>query len=88
MWVRWVINTLRYCGVFKGVEGVYHHGQFFRAFNAEALFDGTGMGAVGDAARVQRDGRTLDAFAAAEIAVDVVEHLVAVNVAVVVRNGY
>ena len=88
MRVRWVINSLRYCGVFEGVEGIYHHGQFFGTLYAEALFDSTRMGAVWDATRVQRDGRTLDAFAAAEIAVDIVEHLVAVNVAVIVGYRY
>ena len=53
----------------------------------QALFDRARMWAVRDAARVQRNRRALDAFAAAEVAVDVVEHLVAIDVAMVIGNG-
>lgn len=53
MWISWIINRLRNRCIFEGVEGVDHHGQFFGAFGSEALFDGTGVGAVGNATGVQ-----------------------------------
>ena len=43
--------------------------------------DGAGVRAVRDAVRVQRERRLLDAAAAAELAADVVEHLVGLHVA-------
>src|ERR1700681_4231717 len=83
-----VVNGLRNRGELQRVEGVDHDGQFFGAFGAQAFFDCAGVRAVGDAAWMERQGRLLDATTTAEIAVDVVEQLVAIDVAVVIRNWY
>ena len=48
--------------------------------------DRAGVRAVRDAARVQRERRLLDAAAAAELAADVVQHLVGLHVRVGVRH--
>ena len=73
-------------GVVERMEGVDHDGEFFSLLDAEAFFDGSRMGAVRDATGVQGDGGAFDAAPAAEVAVDIIEHFVAVNVAVVVGH--
>lgn len=68
-------------------ESVHHDGQFAGFFGADAFFHRAGVRAVRDAAGVQRDHAALHVFAAHEVAVHVIEHLIGVNVGVVVGCG-
>ena len=73
----------------EGFEGVDHNGVFFGALLADAFFDGSGMRAVRYAAGVMGDAGVLQTLPAHEFALNVIEHLVGVDVGVVVgcRDG-
>src|SRR5438552_9792056 len=81
-----IIRLSRRCQL-QWIERIHHHRQLLRAIDTQALFNGTWMWPVRNASRVQREGGAFDAATAAEVAVDVVEHFVAVDVAVVVGDG-
>src|SRR5690349_12030908 len=84
-----VVERLGLGGELERAEGIHHDGQLFGALGAQTLLHGAGVRAVGDAAGVEREGADLDAAPAAEVAIDVIQHLVGVYVAVVVghRDG-
>ena len=71
----------------QGVEGVTHHGQFFRARLANARLHRARMRAVRESPGVQAEVVLLHPPAAHEVALGVVDHLVRVHVGVVVRRG-
>src|SRR2546421_2877734 len=56
--------------------------------NAKAFLNRAWMWPVWYTTRVQRDRRTFDTAATAEVAIDVVNHLFTINIAVVIRHRY
>jgi len=72
----------------KRTESVYHDRQFVGFFYTDAFFHSTGMRAMRDAARMECDHATFDVLAAHKIAIYIVQHLIRVNVGVVVGGGY
>lgn len=74
-------------GHFQRAESIHHHGEFTGFFGADAFLHRAGVRAVRNAAGVQRDLAALHVIAAHEVAIYVIQHLVAVDVAVVVRCG-
>jgi hypothetical protein len=76
-------------GELEGAESIDHHRQLAGLFGADALFHRAGVRPMRDAAGVQGDHAPLHVLAAHEVAIHIVEHLVAVDVAVVVgrRDG-
>lgn len=69
-------------------ERIAHDSQFIRPGSPEALFDRARMRPVGNALRVKTERAGTDAPASLVVALDVVEDLVAVEVAVVVWNRH
>src|SRR5918995_3339646 len=68
-------------------ERVPHHRELLGALRPEGLLDKAGLRTVGEARWVQRDRPELDPPARAEVARDVVDRLLALEVGVVVRDG-
>src|SRR5579859_3036650 len=87
-WVLWVVEPLGVGGQLQRVECVHHHGQLFGALRAQALFHRARMRSVWNATRVQRNRANLDAFTSTEVAAHVIDHLVRVNVAVIVWHWH
>src|SRR5262249_34675332 len=84
--IMWLINELGYNTQIQGRKRIDHDCQFLCALGSQAFLDCAGVGAVWDAAWMEGDRGAFDAFAASEVAVDVVEHLVAVDIAMIIRN--
>ena len=69
------------------MEGVDHHGELFGFLGSDAFLHCSGMRTVGNAGRMQRDHSSRDILAAHEVAIDVVEYFIAVDIAVIVWRG-
>src|SRR5579884_444156 len=85
--ILFIIIRLSRRSQLQRVERIHHYRQLLRSINAQALLNCTWMWSVCNTSWVQCEGGAFDAATAAEVAVDVVEHFVAVDVAVVVRDG-
>ena len=68
------------------MKGIYHHGQFFGFSGANAFFDGAGMRPVRDSRRMQRDHAPGYVLTAHEIAIYIIQYLIAVDITMVVRS--
>src|SRR5437667_439601 len=68
--------------------GLDHNCQFIRGIFPQACFHGSRLSSVVYSSPVQCERSDLDSAAAAEVSADVVEDLVAVDVAVVVWDWY
>src|SRR4029078_3745336 len=73
--VRGVVEVSGERGELERAERVAHHGQLLGARGAEGLLDQAWLGTVREPGRVQRDRPDVDALARAELAVDVIDHL-------------
>ena len=79
-----VFNSQGLSGHLERTKGVHHHGQLFGAFLPNAAFVGAWMRTVWNARRMQGNISSIDARAAHEIAINVIEHFVGVNVRMIV----
>ena len=66
------------------MKSVDHHRQFLGLPGAETTLNGPGMRPVRDAPGMQGDHPPGDMFAAHKIAVDIIQELIAVDIAVIV----
>ena len=71
----------------EGLKGIDHDGQFQGLFLPDGALVGTGVRAVRNAAGVQAEESLFHVVPAHEIAVDVVQNFVGVDVGVVVGRG-
>ncbi len=71
-------------GQLERPECIDHDGQLVGFPGADALLHRSGMGAVWDTAGVQGDHPFLYMFTAHKVAIDVVEHFIAVDIAVII----
>src|SRR5262245_60171789 len=89
IWILLVLDRARGARDTQWVEGVHHNSQLLGAGLANAALRRAGVRPMRQAARMQRDAALLNASARHEIALDIIEHLVAVHIRVVVgrRDG-
>src|SRR5438876_5677004 len=83
-----IVQLLSDRGHLQRLLGLDHNCQFISRVFSQACFDGSWLWSVVYASPVECEGSYFDSSAAAEVSADVVEDLVAVDVAVVVWNGY
>ena len=81
-----VVELLRELRQPQRMERVAHDGQLVRLGHPDRLLREPGLRPVRDARRMQRHGADLDPLARPELAVDVIDHLLGVQVRVVVRD--
>src|SRR5260221_1972389 len=88
--IRRILDGQRTFRHLEWAEGVHHDGQLVGVFRADRRLCAARMRTVRNAVRMQRDRAELDALPAHEFARRVVEPLVRIHVAVVVRrrNGF
>ena len=88
--VVWNFDGLGIRCQFHGLEWVDHDGYFSRFLFANAALNGTGMWAMRNATRMQGKLSPADVIATHKVTVHVIQYLVRVDVAVVVRgwNGF
>lgn len=68
------------------MERINHHGQFMGFFFADASFNGSGMWTVGNASRMQGDLSFFNVISAHKITIHIIQQLIAVDVAMVIRR--
>src|SRR6478672_5407227 len=86
--IRRILDRERLLRDAQRTEGVHHHRELVRVRRPDRRFGATRMRPVRNAVGVQRDRPELDPLPAHELARRIVEHLVRVHVAVVVRRGH
>src|SRR5688572_24051885 len=69
------------------MESVYHYGQLFGLFGADAFLHRTGMRPMRNTARVQGDHTPRNVLTAHEIAIHIIKQLITVYIAVVIGSG-
>src|SRR5690606_32182245 len=86
---RLMIAFIRYLhrllGKHQRLKGIHHHCQLIRLGLPDASFHSSRMGAVRDTGRMQGDMARIYVVPAHEIAVDIIQNLVTVNITVTVR---
>ncbi len=70
------------------IEGVAHYGEHVRLVRADRLLRAAGLRTVRQAGRMQRDRADVDALARAELAGDVRDHLLRLEIRVVIRDRH
>lgn len=85
--VRGIVDHQRGLRGEERPEGIAHHCEFVGEGCTERFLDRTRVRAVRDSLRVRSERALLDSLAGLVITLDVVEHFIGVEVAVVVRNG-
>jgi len=70
------------------MKSVHHYGKFFGFLCADAFLNRAGVRAVRDAFRMKGYLSALYVFAAHEVAIHIIQYLIAVHIAVVVWGGY
>src|SRR5260370_27175315 len=83
-----IIQSLRVASDSERLFCLDHYRQFICGVLSEACFYRPRLGSVVDSSPVQGVGAYLDSSPASEVAADVVEYLVTVDVAVIVWDGY
>ena len=82
-----VFHGKRRLGQAKRAKRVDHDRELFGALLTDRAFVGSRMGTVRNAVRMHGEGRPIDSLARHELAFDVVEHFVGVDVRMIVRRG-
>src|SRR5438045_3559606 len=82
-----VLDRERRLGDLERAEAIHHYRQLVGVFRANARFGAARMRTVWDSVRVMSDAAELDSLAAHELARCVVQNLVGIDVAVIVRSG-
>lgn len=77
-----------FLGEFERMECVEHHGEFIGFLRTNGGFDDAGLRAMGNAEGMHGNRSHFDSFSGPEPVVDVVENLVAVDVAMHIGNGH
>ena len=74
----------------QGFKSINHHGEFFRSRLANTAFHSAGMRPVRDSRWVKRHMAGFNVVSAHKIAIDIIEHLIAVDITVAVwrRNAF
>src|SRR2546425_2986497 len=83
-----IVQLLSNGGHFQRLLSLDHDCQFIGGVFSQACFDRPWLGSVVYASPVECEGSYFDSSAAAEVSADVVEDLVAVDVAVIVWDWY
>src|SRR5690349_13019523 len=83
-----IIDSLRHSRKMQGMEGIDHHRHLFRMFSPKTLLNHAGLWPVGNTTRMQCNRCFFDAAPTAKVAIDIVEHLIAIDIAMVVRDRH
>src|SRR5436305_10871475 len=81
-----VVELLRELRELERMERVAHHGELVRLLHADRLLGEPRLRPVREPGRMQRDRADLDALARAEVAGDGIDHLLRLQVRVVIRD--
>ena len=86
--IRWIIDPLRHSRKMQRMEGIDHHRHLFRTFGTQAFLHHTRLWTMRNTTRMQCNRCFFDATPTAKIAIDIVEHLIAIDIAMVVRDRH
>src|SRR3954451_3252461 len=83
-----VVEILRELRELERMERVAHHSELVRLVRADRFLREAGLRAVREPGRMERDRADVDAAARAELAGDVIDHLLGLQIRMVIRNRH